>query len=166
MIIDKLITVIRGHRSVHQVPQALRDLDRAMQLVVNRQQETTTLAKARETLLAKPEQPPAVETSSPPIPSLRYPPRWATLFAGAVTMVAPIAATALAVPLQPGLLGPVLLIGAVLGVLPLLLIATLALVTVYSPDPSRRGAAAKILDRLLATLRPREPARRNSTARR
>lgn len=66
----------------------------------------------------------------------------------------------LAVALQPGLLGPILLTGATLGALPLLLITTLALVAVYSPDPSRRDAAEKVLDRLLTTLRPREPATR------
>ena len=40
-----------------------------------------------------------------------------------------------------------------LGGVPLLLITALALVAVYSPDPDRRAAAEKILDRLLATLR-------------
>ncbi|MGH3936308.1 MAG: hypothetical protein ACRDS1_15245 [Pseudonocardiaceae bacterium] len=51
---------------------------------------------------------------------------------------------------------PVLLAVAVLGGLPQLLIATLALVSVYSPDPDRRTAAEKILDRLLSARRPRE----------
>lgn len=52
---------------------------------------------------------------------------------------------------------PILVTGAALGGLPLLLIVTLALVAVYSPDPSRREAAEKVLDRLLTTLRPRDP---------
>lgn len=63
---------------------------------------------------------------------------------------------ALVAAVQPGLLVPVLLAAAVLGGLPLLLIATLALVAVYSRDPARRSAAEKILDRLLSALRPRE----------
>ncbi|MGH3780814.1 MAG: hypothetical protein ACRDRO_09365 [Pseudonocardiaceae bacterium] len=66
---------------------------------------------------------------------------------GAATLVA----------LQPTLLVPLLVTGVVVGVLPLLLIATLALVAVYSHDPVRRAAAEKILDRLLTTLRPQEP---------
>ncbi|MDQ2884371.1 MAG: hypothetical protein M3Y48_25365 [Actinomycetota bacterium] len=61
------------------------------------------------------------------------------------------------VTLQPTLLLPLLVTGLVVGGLPLLLIATLALVAVYSPDPVRRAAAEKILDRLLTTLRPQEP---------
>lgn len=56
-IANKLITMFRRDRPVHQVPQALRDLDRAMLLIVNEQQEAITLAKARETLLANPGQP-------------------------------------------------------------------------------------------------------------
>ncbi|MGH3923391.1 MAG: hypothetical protein ACRDTT_11055, partial [Pseudonocardiaceae bacterium] len=52
----KLITMFRRDRPVHQVPQALRDLDRAMQLAINEQQEAATLAKARKTLLANPRQ--------------------------------------------------------------------------------------------------------------
>lgn len=71
-----------------------------------------------------------------------------------------VGSAALAVALQPGLLGPILLTAAALGGLPLLLIATLALIAVYSPDPYRRNAAENILDRLLTTLRPREPAPR------
>jgi hypothetical protein len=67
--------------------------------------------------------------------------------AGGVTLVAAV---------QPGLLVPVVLIVAVLGGLPLLLIVTLALGAVYSRDPARRAAAEKILDRLLRALRPRE----------
>ncbi|MGH3804260.1 MAG: hypothetical protein ACRDTD_29820 [Pseudonocardiaceae bacterium] len=59
--------------------------------------------------------------------------------------------------LQPRLLIPIVLAVAVLGGLPLLLIATLALVAVYSREPARRTAAEKILDRLLSVLRPREP---------
>lgn len=57
MIIRRLINIIRRDPPVHQVPQALRDLDRAMQPVVNEQQDAATLAKARETLLAHPGQP-------------------------------------------------------------------------------------------------------------
>lgn len=58
---------------------------------------------------------------------------------------------------QPALLVPVLItVGALVG-LPLLLIATLALVAVYSRETARRNAAEKILDRLLSTLRPQEP---------
>ena len=64
----------------------------------------------------------------------------------------------LAVALQPGPLGPVLVTGAALGGLPLLLIITLALVVVYSRESSRRDAAERVLDRLLSTLRPRDPA--------
>lgn len=63
----------------------------------------------------------------------------------------------LIVAAQPALLVPVLAtVGALVG-LPLLLIATLALVAVYARDPARRTAAEKILDRLLSALRPREP---------
>lgn len=54
---NKLITMFRCGRPVHQVPQALHTLDRFMQPVVNEQQEAATLAKARETLLANPGQP-------------------------------------------------------------------------------------------------------------
>jgi len=62
--------------------------------------------------------------------------------------------TVVALAIQPALLGPVMVALAVLGVLPLLLISTLALVAVYSPDPARRKNAGEILDRLLAILRP------------
>jgi hypothetical protein len=63
---------------------------------------------------------------------------------------------------QHATLGPALVIVGVLGALPLLLtitlITTLALVAVYSPHRTRRGAAAKILDRLLSVLtRPPRP---------
>jgi hypothetical protein len=54
------------------------------------------------------------------------------------------------------LLVPVVLAAAVLGGLPVLLIAVLALAAVYSQDPARRSAAEKVLDRLLSALRPRE----------
>jgi hypothetical protein len=57
---------------------------------------------------------------------------------------------------QPGLLVPVVLAIGVLGGVPLLLVATLALVAVYSRDPDRRRAAEKILDRLLSTLHPQK----------
>ncbi len=72
----------------------------------------------------------------------------------------------LVVALQPALMVPILVTVAALGGLPLLLIATLALVAVYSPDPSRRDAAEKILDRLLTTLRPPKPAMRTPRRRR
>jgi hypothetical protein len=73
---------------------------------------------------------------------------------------------ALAIALQPALLVPILVTGATLGGLPLLLITTLALVAVYSPDPVRRAAAEKILDRLLTTLRPQDTSTRTRTRRR
>jgi hypothetical protein len=63
---------------------------------------------------------------------------------------------ALAIALQPTLLAPILVTGAALGGLSLLLITTLALIAVCSPDPNRRADAEKILDRLLTTLRPHE----------
>lgn len=57
---------------------------------------------------------------------------------------------------------------AVLGVLPLLLIAALALVAVFSDNQSRQVNARKTLYRLLITLRPREasaqPLRRRTPA--
>jgi hypothetical protein len=69
---------------------------------------------------------------------------------------------ALVIAVQHATLGPVLLIVGVLGALPPLLtitlIVTLALVAVYSPHRTRRGAAEKILDRLLSVLiRPPRP---------
>ena len=69
---------------------------------------------------------------------------------------------ALVTAVQHGALWPVLVIVGVLGALPLVLIITLiitlALVAVYSPHRIRRGAAAKILDRLLSALtRPPQP---------
>ena len=63
---------------------------------------------------------------------------------------------------QLGLLVPVVLLIAVLGGLPLLLIVVLALAAVYSRDPTRRRAAEKILDRLLSALRP-APRHKTST---
>lgn len=75
--------------------------------------------------------------------------------AGGLASGVGVGGTALAVALQPGLLEPVLVTVGALGGLPLLLITTLALVAVYSADPGRRAAAEKILDLLLATLRPR-----------
>lgn len=57
-----------------------------------------------------------------------------------------VGSAALAVTLQPGLLVPILVTGAALGGLPLLLIVTLALVVVYSREPSRRDAAERVLD--------------------
>jgi hypothetical protein len=57
---------------------------------------------------------------------------------------------------QHATLGPVVVIVGVFGGLSLLvtitLITTLALVAVYSPHRARRGAAEKILDRLLSAL--------------
>ena len=73
---------------------------------------------------------------------------------------------ALAIALQPAPLVPILVTGATLGGLPLLLITILALVAVYSPGPVRRTAAEKILDRLLATLRPQDTSTRTRTRRR
>jgi hypothetical protein len=57
---------------------------------------------------------------------------------------------------QLGLLAPVVLAVAVLGGLPLLLIAVLALAAVYSRDPVRRRAAETILNQLLSALRPQQ----------
>lgn len=71
----------------------------------------------------------------------------------------------LAVAFQPALLLPILVTTATLGGLPLLLITTLAMIAVYSPDPVRRAAAEKILDRLLTTLRPSAPAIRTPRGR-
>ncbi|MGH3771342.1 MAG: hypothetical protein ACRDRW_08100 [Pseudonocardiaceae bacterium] len=62
--------------------------------------------------------------------------------------------TIVALAIQPTLLSPVVVTIAALGILPLLLISTLALAAVYSPDPTRRKNAGKILDRLLGILRP------------
>lgn len=73
---------------------------------------------------------------------------------------------ALVVALQSSLLVPVLITIAVLGGLPMLLIIILALVAVYSPDPSRRAAAEKILGRLLVALRRREASTRTRPRRR
>lgn len=64
------------------------------------------------------------------------------------------AGTVVALAIKPALLDPVSVAVAILAILPLLLISTLALVAVYSPDPARRRNAGKILDRLLTTLRP------------
>ncbi|MGH3514916.1 MAG: hypothetical protein ACRDS0_04665 [Pseudonocardiaceae bacterium] len=61
---------------------------------------------------------------------------------------------ALVVALQPALVAPIVVTGAALGCLPLLLITTLALVAIYSPDQDRRAAAAAILNQLLTALRP------------
>lgn len=72
----------------------------------------------------------------------------------------------LALALQPALLVPIVLTGAALGGLPLLLITTLALVAVYSPDPVRRENAEVILDRLLTALRPHEHSTRAQVRRR
>jgi hypothetical protein len=69
-----------------------------------------------------------------------------------------VAGGAFVTAVQPAALGPVLVILGVLAGLPLLLIITLALVAVYSPQRARRGAAEKILDRLLSVLtRPPQP---------
>lgn len=82
--------------------------------------------------------------------------RWLVPSAGA------IGGGALVTAVQHATLGPVLMIAGVLGGLPLLLIttliATLALVAVYSPHRSRRGTAEKILERLLVAItRPPQP---------
>jgi hypothetical protein len=63
---------------------------------------------------------------------------------------------------QPGLLVPVVLAAAVLGGLPVLLIAVLALAAVYSQDPARRSAAEKVLDRLLSALERPAPRRKGT----
>ncbi len=77
--------------------------------------------------------------------------------AGTITQLASgvgAGGTVLALFVQPTLLIPVLVTVAALGGLPLMLIATLALVAVYSRHSERRAAAEQILDRLLTTLRP------------
>lgn len=53
---------------------------------------------------------------------------------------------------QSAVLGPVLVIVGVLGTLLLLLITMLALVAVFSPHRTRRGAAEKVLGQLLSAL--------------
>lgn len=75
--------------------------------------------------------------------------------------------TALVAAVLPTALGPVLVvvIGVLLG-LPMALGITLALVTVYSADPGRRGAAKEVLYRLLNALRPRESPRSPAPRRR
>ncbi len=82
--------------------------------------------------------------------------RWLAPGAGA------IGGGALITAVPHATLGPALVIVGVLSALPLLLtitlITTLALVAVYSPHRARRGAAEKILDRLLSVLtRPPRP---------
>ena len=76
--------------------------------------------------------------------------------AGALTWLASgvgaIGSTLVNVDMQPALLLLILLIAIPLITLPLLII-TLALVAVNGCTPDRRAAAAKILDRLLVTLR-------------
>lgn len=59
--------------------------------------------------------------------------------------------TIIAIALQPALL---VLVVVTVG-LPLLLIATLALIAVYSRKSHRRRTAENIIDRLLVALRPR-----------
>jgi hypothetical protein len=83
--------MFRRDRPVHQVPQALRTLDRAMLLAANEQQEALTLAKARETLLANPGQPspPGSASVAPPRPTVARTPSISPsvgLFAGAVAV--------------------------------------------------------------------------------
>jgi hypothetical protein len=74
--------------------------------------------------------------------------------------------TALVVAVFPTPLWPVLVVAiSVLLGLPLALVATLALVAVYSADSGRREAATDVLDRLLNALQPRE-SRRTQTLRR
>lgn len=63
-----------------------------------------------------------------------------------------------AAAVHPALLIPVAVILIALGTLPLL-ITTVALVAVFSPDPDRRSAAHQVLDRLLATLGSGDAAR-------
>ena len=71
---------------------------------------------------------------------------WVASGAGAV------GSAAAAVAVQPTLLIPVLVIVIPLATLPLL-ITTLTLGAVYDPDPQRRAAAEKVLERLLVTVR-------------
>lgn len=85
-----------------------------------------------------------------------------SLVAGWLAPGAGVVGGALVTALPHASLGPVVVIMGVLGGLPLLLtitlISTLALVAVYSRHRIRRGAAEKILDRLLSALiRPPRP---------
>lgn len=81
-----------------------------------------------------------------------------------------VAGAALVTTVQRAAFEPALVLVGVLGGLPLLLtttlIITLALVAVYSPHRTRRGAAEKILDRLLSALtrppRSQRPPRNHS----
>jgi DNA-directed RNA polymerase specialized sigma24 family protein len=104
MIIDKLLNLTRRARPAHQVPQALRNLDRAMLVAaVDEQQEAVTLAKARETVLAdRAPSPSARPTSaSHPKPTTREDSPWSrssgsamfgwTLLVGAVTVLTGVA---------------------------------------------------------------------------
>ncbi|MGH3912577.1 MAG: hypothetical protein ACRDTC_04090 [Pseudonocardiaceae bacterium] len=76
--------------------------------------------------------------------------------AGALTWLASgvgaIGSTLMDLGMQSALLVLGLIIAIPLAVLPLLITA-LALVAVYDCDPQRRAAAAKVLDRLLVSLR-------------
>ena len=78
-----------------------------------------------------------------------------------------VSTVALVAAVLPTALGLVLVVvmGVLLG-LPVVLVITLALVAVYSPDPARQGAAKEILDRLLIALRPRESPRTRAPRRR
>lgn len=92
MIINRLLNMIGHDRPSHQIPLALRDLDRAMQFVVDEQQEVAMLAKARETLLANPGQPPAAGSTStsrprPTVARKRSVSTSVALLVGAVTIV-------------------------------------------------------------------------------
>jgi hypothetical protein len=88
---NKLITMFRRGRPVHQVPQALRELDLSMLIIVNEQQEAATLAKARETLIANPGQPSptasvSTSRSRPTVARKRSILPSAGVFAGAVAL--------------------------------------------------------------------------------
>jgi hypothetical protein len=78
---------------------------------------------------------------------------------GRLSSGAGIGTAAVIITLQPALLAPILVTVAVPVDLMLLLIATLALIAVYSRDQTRRDAAQKILDQLLITLRPSKSAK-------
>lgn len=75
-----------------------------------------------------------------------------------VVGVRAMSTAALITTVLPTALGLLLLVvmGVLLG-LPVVLVITLALVAVYSPDPGRQAAAKEVLDRLLNALRPPSP---------
>jgi hypothetical protein len=86
---------------------------------------------------------------------------WLAVSVRAVTMVMLVATV---LPAAAALL-LVAIIGVLLG-LPLVLMITLALVAVYSPDPNRQRVAKDVFVRLLNVLRPRESPRAPALRRR